>query len=600
MSNNEKKGILYKYNNKNQCLYKHDILSSLIRLPTKIKQDGIMKSYNIDNLKRQKNNYYSRPISISQNKTHLDSNSNNNLNKIEIIINTLNDIFNQIQILFLNEKNFIKLCNDWIKIFNNNVDFIIEMTESHEYLPLINYAINLIFITIILLYDLNIQNKIQFFFEDIKNILNIYKLLTEKIYERCISNNKLNLKQESIVISVSCKDLYNNLNKIISNYIEINNRIGIEFINLFKKLRLINTNDIHDFFINSIQSDLNEKISTLKQHNHYYFSPLSNNNNNNIYINIENDKNQKRSNSYKKLNSKIITPGNFITTDINYIGAALTNSGVIFPFRKSNNMLVNERIKKMRSLSINFNQNNTNYNYNTCPVDFKSNINVNLNNDFRNYKNNYNKYIENYNNRNIGIINFGLSNLKTKKSYRNLFYKNAPLIPFSPIKNYTLLINLEETIINIPKGTNNIYLRPFLREFLSNIYPYYEIFVFSSGIKNYVEQIINFIEDKEQYFDYKLYRENTNYSDENYYLDINKLGRDLKRIIVIDHKFNYGNNGILINSFQFDEINNYILNDNILFHLEKILIQIAKEEPNDIRINLMKYKNEINLKLNDY
>ena len=600
MFNNEKKGILYKYNNKNQCLYKHDILSSLIRLPTKIKQDGIMKSYNIDNLKRQKNNYYSRPISISQNKTHLDSNSNNNLNKIEIIINTLNDIFNQIQILFLNEKNFIKLCNDWIKIFNNNVDFIIEMTESHEYLPLINYAINLIFITIILLYDLNIQNKIQFFFEDIKNILNIYKLLTEKIYERCISNNKLNLKQESIVISVSCKDLYNNLNKIISNYIEINNRIGIEFINLFKKLRLINTNDIHDFFINSIQSDLNEKISTLKQHNYNNFSPLSNNNNNNIYINIENDKNQKRSNSYKKLNSKIITPGNFITTDINYIGAALTNSGVIFPFRKSNNMLVNERIKKMRSLSINFNQNNTNYNYNTCPVDFKSNINVNLNNDFRNYKNNYNKYIENYNNRNIGIINFGLSNLKTKKSYRNLFYKNAPLIPFSPIKNYTLLINLEETIINIPKGTNNIYLRPFLREFLSNIYPYYEIFVFSSGIKNYVEQIINFIEDKEQYFDYKLYRENTNYSDENYYLDINKLGRDLKRIIVIDHKFNYGNNGILINSFQFDEVNNYILNDNILFHLEKILIQIAKEEPNDIRINLMKYKNEINLKINDY
>ena len=596
MSNNEKKGILYKYNNKNQCLYKHDILSSLIRLPTKIKQDGIMKSYNIDNLKRQKNNYYSRPISISQNKTNLDSNSNNNLNKIEIIINTLNDIFNQIQILFLNEKNFIKLCNDWIKIFNNNVDFIIEMTESHEYLPLINYAINLIFITIILLYDLNIQNKIQFFFEDIKNILNIYKLLTEKIYERCISNNKLNLKQESIVISVSCKDLYNNLNKIISNYIEINNRIGIEFINLFKKIRLINTNDIHDFFINSIQSDLHEKISTLKQHNYNNFSPLSNNNNNNIYINIEKDKNQKRSNSYKQLNSKIITPGNFIITDINYIGAALTNSGVIFPFRKSNNMLINERIKKMRSLSINFNKNNTNYNYNTCPVDFKSNINVNLNNDFRNNKNNYN----NYNNRNIGIINFGLSNLKTKKSYRNLFYKNAPLIPFSPIKNYTLLINLEETIINIPKGTNNIYLRPFLREFLSNIYPYYEIFVFSSGIKNYVEQIINFIEDKEQYFDYKLYRENTNYSDENYYLDINKLGRDLKRIIVIDHKFNYGNNGILINSFQFDEVNNYILNDNILFHLEKILIQIAKEEPNDIRINLMKYKNEINLKLNDY
>ena len=110
MSNNEKKKILYKYNNKNQCLYKHDILSSLIRLPTKIKQDGIMKSYNIDNLKRQKNNYYSRPISISQNKTNLDSNSTNNLNKIEIIINTLNDIFNQIQIYFFIIYYYFFLC----------------------------------------------------------------------------------------------------------------------------------------------------------------------------------------------------------------------------------------------------------------------------------------------------------------------------------------------------------------------------------------------------------------------------------------------------------------------------------------------------------
>ena len=93
-----------------KCLYKHDILSSLIRLPTKIKQDGIMKSYNIDNLKKQKNNYYSRPISISQNKTNLDSNSNNNLNKIEIIINTLNDIFNQIQIYFFIIYYYFFLC----------------------------------------------------------------------------------------------------------------------------------------------------------------------------------------------------------------------------------------------------------------------------------------------------------------------------------------------------------------------------------------------------------------------------------------------------------------------------------------------------------
>ena len=41
-------------NKKNQCLYKREILSSLIRLPTKIKQDGVIKSYNIENIQREK------------------------------------------------------------------------------------------------------------------------------------------------------------------------------------------------------------------------------------------------------------------------------------------------------------------------------------------------------------------------------------------------------------------------------------------------------------------------------------------------------------------------------------------------------------------
>ena len=52
--------------NPNHCLYKQDILSSLIRLPTKIKQNGVIKSYNIENIERQKNNYYSRAISIKK------------------------------------------------------------------------------------------------------------------------------------------------------------------------------------------------------------------------------------------------------------------------------------------------------------------------------------------------------------------------------------------------------------------------------------------------------------------------------------------------------------------------------------------------------
>ena len=256
---------------KNQCLYKQEVLSSLLRLPTKIKQDGIIKSYNIENIERQRNNYYSRAISINEKKSNYDINSINNLNKIENIINSLNDLFNQIQTSFMKGKNCVKICNDWINIFNNNVDFIIEMTEAHEYLPLINNALNLIFFTILLIYDISNQNKFQFFFDEIKNILNIFMLLTESIFDRC--KNKINLKKQSIVISVSLKDLNNNINKIVSNYYNINNEIANEFISLFKKLRRINTNDIYYFFQKYFQ----------KKNNYLSNNNFTNNNINNDF-----------------------------------------------------------------------------------------------------------------------------------------------------------------------------------------------------------------------------------------------------------------------------------------------------------------------------
>ena len=577
---------------KNQCLYKQEVLSSLLRLPTKIKQDGIIKSYNIENIERQRNNYYSRAISINEKKSNYDINSINNLNKIENIINSLNDLFNQIQTLFMKGKNCVKICNDWINIFNNNVDFIIEMTEAHEYLPLINNALNLIFFTILLIYDISNQNKFQFFFDEIKNILNIFMLLTESIFDRC--KNKINLKKQSIVISVSLKDLNNNINKIVSNYYNINNEIANEFISLFKKLRRINTNDIYYFFQkyfqkknNYLSNDnfTNENINNdfpLEYQERFYtqqdqIDNLRNSiknyplNNNELYtINLKNKNKPYLHNTFNSsLNPKQFSPGNILITDLNYVGAVVTNSGVIFPFRKSN---------KMRSMSINSNSNNIelnnkNYSHNTSP--------------------HYNVNIQYFNNNNIGQINLRLSD-PSKNSYRNSLDKNIPLIPFSPIRNYTLLIYLEENIVFIPKGTNNIYLRPYLREFLNNIYPYYELFVFSESIKGYADQIIDFIEHQQKFFDYRLYRENSNYINNHYYLDIKKLGRDLKRIIVIDHSFIYENNEITITPFLFDENNNQntILNDNVLIFLNNLLIKIAKEKPNDVRESLRKYKIE--------
>ena len=553
--------------NPNHCLYKQDILSSLIRLPTKIKQNGVIKSYNIENIERQKNNYYSRAISIKKNKSNYDTNSVNNLNKIEIIINTLNDLFNQIQTLIMKGKNCVKICNDWIKIFNNNADFIIEMTESHEYLPLINNAINLIFFTIILIYDISYQNKSHFFFDDIKSILNIYMLLTETIYNRCKNKNKINLKQQSVVISISIKDLNNNLNKLVSNYHQINSNLAKDFINLFKRLRRINTNDIYDFFLKLLFKNENDNIEIPLENKQKAYSHQDQKKKSYSHYTADQSLN---SNS---INSKIITPGNFIITDLNYVGAALTNSGVIFPFRKSNKM-------KIRSVSYNNNNNNI---YN--------NFNIELTNKYYSHNTNPNRNINQlFKDNNIGYISYRLSEPNNMQN-RDIINQNVPLIPFSSIKPYTLVIYLEENLVYIPKGTNNIYLRPYLKDFLQNISEFYELLVFSSGIRSYADQIIDFIENEEKFFDYRLYRENANYYNKSYYLDINKLGRDLKRIVVIDNHFDYENNGILIESF-IDE-NENIKNDTILIYLSEMLINIANEGYDDIREGLKRYKNEL-------
>ena len=131
---------------------------------------------------------------------------------------------------------------------------------------------------------------------------------------------------------------------------------------------------------------------------------------------------------------------------------------------------------------------------------------------------------------------------------------------------------------------------------LHSLLPYYELILFTSSIKEYADQIINFIEIKEKYFTYCLYRENAILISDFFFKDINKLGRDIKRIIIIDDKVDnielQYENGIAIKPYIIDR-NNPQDNDYVLYDLQRILIKIAKENPDDIRQSLRIYKSEI-------
>ena len=206
------------------------------------------------------------------------------------------------------------------------------------------------------------------------------------------------------------------------------------------------------------------------------------------------------------------------------------------------------------------------------------------------------------------------SNNKTKYLNSNTFdiknYKNnmlnkyfkpltLPIIPYPRNKEYTLLIHLDETIIYIPKKTNKIILRNGLIDFIKTI-PFYELISFTYGNQKYSDQIVNLIERKEKYFDYCLFKENASYLNENYYKDFNKLGRDIRKTIIIDEQDNNlgkneNDNTILIQSFNEENYKNP--KDYILNNLSSILISVVKEENDDVRKFLRMMKKEIEVKV---
>ena len=174
----------------------------------------------------------------------------------------------------------------------------------------------------------------------------------------------------------------------------------------------------------------------------------------------------------------------------------------------------------------------------------------------------------------------------------------APYLNFPPIKEYTLVLDLDETMVSfkfteISMGIGKLHLRPGLEEFLEEIKNYYEIIVFTSGTKDYADTILKIIEQKNdsKYFNGLLYREHTTLIGKKYIKDLSKIGRDLSKTIIVDNlpqSFKLQReNGILINSFYGDN-----MEDKALYELKRILINIYNDK-NDVRDSIIKYKEDI-------
>ena len=197
-----------------------------------------------------------------------------------------------------------------------------------------------------------------------------------------------------------------------------------------------------------------------------------------------------------------------------------------------------------------------------------------------------------------GSIIGSSSYFQKNQNYLNssIINKNNYILNKNPNKKYTLVLDLDETLIHFKSNPNDdssglLQFRPFLTEFLIGVSKYYELIVFTAATQDYANPIIDAIETKGINFEYRLYRIHTAVINNDFVKDLNKLGRDLSRIIIVDNmEQNYKlqpENGITIRPFWGKDAN-----DMALIDLLGILIEIAKRNM-DVRDGISYFKEDI-------
>ena len=510
-----------------------NIIKGKMNTPINVQTYNNTNSYNITN-----NNYKYIYLSPKNEKMNQEKNTNDDnveikLDDLILFEEKLNDIYIALKTKNVYEGGASEECSEFISFYfhsslKNNFTYFFNGMNK----VIIKSAINLILYTIIISYHLSLNPA-------------FLKKLNQKL-KNIFSLSKLNLYLFIKKIQLFYGEKFTKKNDIYFrnfNYILIQK--GIFNCNESKIVKIVNKNCYE------IVSYLDKILDFYKSAENNYYQD---------FIDIFS--------SISKINEIDIH---------NYFYSHLfLNSSIDKPKPKKN--FVKKHNKIYEEYNINTETNETTLNRPSIPItkiteDLKD-INALVENDIKFFSKQKNKEQEN---------NIILDYEKNRASPPFLKNKNQ--------KKYTLVLDLEETLVHINQ-LGECILRPGLYKFLKNIKPYYELVSFSNESKYSSEPIIDIIEEKKKYFDYNLYREHLTFIGKEFIKDLSKLGRDIKKVIVVDniannYKLN-PENGIQILPF-FGENND----DNVLEELKKILILFYKDKLEDLRIGIKRYRKDI-------
>ena len=217
---------------------------------------------------------------------------------------------------------------------------------------------------------------------------------------------------------------------------------------------------------------------------------------------------------------------------------------------------------------------------------------------FGELESNRSRSMQNCLNSNVNLINKLNIGLIGSSIVNNINDFPPFLPPINPKYKYTLVLDMDETLIHYFFTTINgmFFVRPYCFNFLRELNDLYEIVTFTAGTKEYADNILNILDVDNNVIKYRLYRQHTTILGCSIYKDLSKLGRDLSRVIIIDNlRDNFKvqpNNGIFIKTWTND------INDIQFKDLLKILKDIVNYNVTDVRTIIQKMNEEIKISKN--